>query len=87
MKEFWQFEGPPPAIPEDVWNVPAGLPTALAAVTPRKVIRDAVGNRSFPFVPQAHREKKDQHKPVAELRFVPQPTPRKEKKVTCRIIS
>jgi hypothetical protein len=29
MKEFWQSEGPPPAIPEDVWHVPAKL-TGLA---------------------------------------------------------
>lgn len=25
MKEFWQSEGPPPSIPEDVWDMPAKL--------------------------------------------------------------
>lgn len=88
MKEFWQFGGPPPPIPEDVWKVPTGLLTAVVGVTPRarEVIRDAVGNRSFPFVPQEHKGKKDPHKPLAEQRFVPQTKPRKEK-VTCKIIS
>jgi len=28
MKEFWQFEGPAPAVPEGVWEVPEGLPIA-----------------------------------------------------------
>ena len=73
-------------IPADIWKVPPGVPTAVAAGTPREVIRDEVGNRSFPFVPREHKEKKDPHKPLAELRFVPQTRPRKEK-VTCKIIS
>ncbi len=31
MKEFWEFEGPAPAIPEGVWDGPEGL-----SITPAK---------------------------------------------------
>jgi hypothetical protein len=37
VKEFWPPEGPPPAIPEDVWQVPA-KPTSLARSGGRKPV-------------------------------------------------
>ena len=38
MKEFWQVEGPAPAVPEGVWEVPEGLPIAPAKTLPGSTV-------------------------------------------------
>jgi hypothetical protein len=60
MKEFWQFEGPPPPIPEDVWQVPARL-TGLARPGGRRL----VGETKVP-VERVRKVPRDIHEGVPE---------------------
>jgi hypothetical protein len=64
MKEFWQSEGPPPAIPEDVWHVPAKL-TGLA----RPGARKPMGETKVP-VERVRKVPRDIHESLPERRNV-----------------
>jgi hypothetical protein len=64
MKEFWQSEGPPPSIPEDVWDMPAKL-KGLARPGDRK----PVGETKVP-VERVRKVPRDIHEGLPERRNV-----------------
>ncbi len=60
MKEFWQSEGPPPPMPDDVWQMPA-KPTSLA----RLGGREPVGETKVP-VERVRKVPRDIHQSLVE---------------------